>query len=198
MKGFSNDISSLLERMGFQPDEIERALNTHVAAPQARALYLHDGQDSALWATKVTVRTADELRRVLNPRDAEGQAAPPGSLPNAPEAAPGDSWSAKQHGRARRERGPALDALRATVYGERGHLQTLGELVGRCWLPARVTVAAASSLTVAAGQVVVLGNQDRTTPYSAVFDTVTIEPGGQIVFASPTSLTVNTFNRNAA
>lgn len=199
MTASSSDFESILARIGLQPDDILAARNTHVSAPNASAIYIHEGDDSALWAHYVTVTSAEELRKALNPRDAETEIEAPASAEVLAGAAPpGASWSSRQHGRDHADQGAAMAALRAVVHGPSDAVAIAGPAVERAWLPARVTVFAAQSMNIAAGQVVVLGSQtSRATPFQAVFDTLTIEPGGQLVLASPTVLTITNFNRPA-
>lgn len=181
---------AILARVGLQPADIERLTGTHFKTAQTSALRMH----------KVTVTSAAELRQVLNPYGTVH----PVMIPkiervHAGQAPAGSSWSLRQAGRPRASRAHALDILRAVVLGPESTLDTLGLSVEKAWLPSRVTVTAAQSLTIGAGEVVVLGNEnDRTTPFSAVFDTITIAAGGQLVLASPTFLTVTTLNRLAA
>jgi hypothetical protein len=161
---------------------------------------LRAAQTPTLRMHQVTVTSAAELRQVLNPYGTVH----PVKIPKAERVHPGEapagsSWISRQMGRPHAYRGHAMDILRAVVLGPESALHTLGLSVEKAWLPSRVTVTAASSLSTAAGEVHVLGNEnDRTTPFSAIFDTITIAAGGQLVLASPTYLTVTTLNRLAA
>jgi hypothetical protein len=181
---------AILTRVGLQPADIERLTGTHVKAAQASALRVH----------KVTVTNAAELRQVLNPcATVHPVTIPKVERVHAGEAPAGASWARRQAGRPRASRGHALEILRAAVLGPQSALDALGLSVEKAWLPNRVTVTAAQSLTIGAGEVYVLGDEnDRSTPLSAVFDTITIAAGGQLVLASPTFLTVTTLNRLAA
>jgi hypothetical protein len=179
---------SILARVGLQPADIERVVSKE----------LRSVETSLLRTFKVTVTTAAELRQVLNPHGTIHPVAVPDAAPvHAGEAPPGATWAERQFGRPRAHRMHAMDILHAAVLGPESALATHGLSVEKAWLPSRVTVAAAKTLTIAAGEVVVLGDEnDRVTPYSAVFDTITIAAGGQLVLASPTFLTVTTLNRN--
>jgi hypothetical protein len=180
---------AILARVGLQPADIER-----VGTKQLRA-----SEAAPLRTFQVTVTSAAELRQVLNPRGTVHPVKIPHPAPvHAGDAPPGASWAARQMGRPSGSRAQAMEILRAAVLGPESALSTHGLSVEKAWLPGRVTVAAAQSLTIAAGEVYVLGNEsERNTPYSAVFDTITIAAGGQLVLASPTFLTVTTLIRTA-
>lgn len=177
---------SILTRVGLQPGDIERVVAKELRAAQG-----------PLRTFRVTVTSAAELRQVLNPQGTVHPVAMPAvQAVHAGKAPPGATWAQRQRGRPRAQRAHALDILRAAVLGPESALVTHGLSVEKAWLPSRVTVAAAKTLTIAAGEVHVLGDQeDRSSLYSACFDTITIAAGGQLVLASPTFLTVGTLNR---
>lgn len=187
----SSSFEQILQIVGLTDSDIRRAAGSRVRAggeprPAADG---GSGYPDSPWVHYVTVETADQLRRALNPTGADF-GVPKADSPKH-SGLRGGSWSEAIRRLPATDRREAVRAAHFACFGAPTPEELRGVSEGLGLLPARVGVVAVQDLTIAAGKVLVLGNrEDRATPFSLVVENLTIEAGGQLVLASPTSLTV--------
>ncbi|MCD1257845.1 hypothetical protein B5M42_003185 [Paenibacillus athensensis] len=86
-------------------------------------------------------------------------------------------------------------ALRAMLGGRAAEVQSYADAVNQRYFPMRANVYAVENIVVTKDNPLII-EPDGHDPVPVVCDTLTLEPGGQIICNAPVIMTVNTFIKN--
>lgn len=145
---------------------------------------------SVIPAKTVVINNVEELKAIVGVAGADSS-----SLKGAaaiPAAWPQSKNNLEKHELTESDDLDVYAALRAIVLGNHDAVNSYTDIVNKRFFPMSMSAYACENITVTADNPLVIEPHGHD-PVSVVVNTLTLEPGGQIICEAPVIMTVNTF-----
>lgn len=174
-----------LKELGLDPSQVVDSLNT---GDTNDPTYLSNdpAHDSAVPPQTLTIDAVDDLKRLAGISDADYDA---GNMAHHLEAPP--EWPQEKNDHALEDLEPEertilRKALTAYVYGDSSRVSSYATVLNNTFFPMEAGIYAVQDVTVTAEKPLIVSGNNA----GCDFGTVTVEPGGQIIFETDATVTI--------
>jgi hypothetical protein len=180
--------SQTLQRLGLTDADVSKG--TLSTGDKTGPVYLSARPEfeSALPAKKIVLKDLAQLLSVVSTAGSGENLAIP------------EPWPASKAGMKAQDLTEADDqqlyaALRACLAGRQNEVQSYTDMLNERYFPMTMNAFTAEDIVVTADNPLIISPQGHD-PVSVTCNTLTLEPGGQIICEAPVILTCNTFTKN--
>ncbi|MCG7409288.1 hypothetical protein MH117_17865 [Paenibacillus sp. ACRRX] len=175
-------------QLGLTEEDIHRGTLTTGASTGPMYLSTKPQFPTAVTPKIVSIQTVQELQTLV------GNIKEAGVLQDVPEPWPDEKWDADAKQLNESDNRKVYAALRAILAGKDTEMTSYTSIVNKRYFPIKAGVFACEDIVVTPDQPLIIEPHGHD-PVVLTCNSITLEPGGQIICQAPVILSVNTFTK---